>query len=156
MEITYAIVYTITSILCFLAIGFTFYRPKQISKIIWFTTAYIIARLTFRIFDFENSRQHYEELEVWNFGMMLQTYAILMGLIFLVNFFEADLFRNVIASLLVVLAGFSVILIFNSSEDIKWLVIFKKDFGVMLMFVLIMAYILRVLQQLNNISIKNF
>lgn len=79
-----------------------------------------------------------------------------MGLIFLVNFFEADLFRNVIASLLVVLAGFSVILIFNSSEEIKWLVIFKKDYGVMLMFVLFMTYILRVLQQLNNISIKNF
>lgn len=150
LEMNYAILYLFLAICCYITIGYTYYRPKHITSVTWVCTAYIIVRLIFRIFDFEDSRDQYENVDDWNFGMMCQTYAIMMGLIYLVNFFESSWFRNSIAYLLVLLTGFSVILIFKSSQKNQYLVIFKEDYPTMLMIVFGYTWILRVLQNLNS------
>ena len=78
--------------------------------------------------------QHYEDLDYWHFSMMVQTYAVLFGLIFLFIFFESSWFKNIVGYTLVVIMGLSSIEVFdNSRENPRYFELLKSGYDQVLM-----------------------
>ena len=140
-------------------IWLSYNRPNKMAIFSWYCNVYITLRLSFRnmeaklgllpIEDEENMDEE-EEIDNLNLSIMLQSTCIIFAIIHLFNSFEATTIKNCVAYTVVLLAGLAIMFGLHGTKGMTNL------YAVTFFGFLSICYLLRIMQEGNIESFKNF
>ena len=85
-------------------IVFSFFNKKYMHQALWLTNAYLAIRQQIRLYDFENTKPTYENMEDWYFLVMMQTNGMISCMTNMFNYFKGSI-KTVVIGLALIIFG---------------------------------------------------
>jgi hypothetical protein len=120
-EIASGKVYLVLAIVCYVVLGFSYYKPKYMAFLTWISTVYISLRLAVRTVDKyiisdQEERELIDEKESSSSWTIFVTFSYqwsIYGIIFLFTSFEGTILRNTISYTTNFISGFCILIGLN-------------------------------------------